>query len=456
MAMRSNKRRLSGALVAAAMLFAPGWTALARAASSASDASAPIGKQARNEVLDELARQLESQYALPKVANKLAQEVRAKRKSNAYQDISSAPELARSVTRDLYAIAHDKHLRVSFSFDPVPPRAGGAPSAEQLEQLRRLNGMIPKVEILDGNVGYMRVNGVPPLGAARDSVAAAFAFLHRTDALIIDNRGNGGGDPNTVALYMSYLSDGDPYVINTFHWRKDGRIEEFKTTDLGELTYGASKPVFVLASPRTFSGGEELTYDIEVFKRGVVVGEVTAGAANPGGPVPLGHQFVVNMPSGRPVNPVTGTNWEGVGVMPDVAVPAAAALSKAHSMAIERLSADTADPKRQAMLEAVALRLDTIAEADSASVARLANEQVIGTYAPPGAPGTGVTILEKDGRLIQHVDGFPDTALVPVKGNRYAREGSPEDFITSFLVKDGKTYLLLEGPFGPPAVKEKQ
>src|SRR5579863_10329794 len=99
-----------------------------------------------------------------------------------------------------------------------------------------------------------------------------------------------------------------------------------------------------------------------------------------------------NMPSGRPVNPVTGGNWEGVGVTPDVAVPAAAALSKAHSMAIERLSADTVDPKRRAMLEAVAMKLDTIVEADSASAARLANEQVTGNYAPRGGPGPEVTI----------------------------------------------------------------
>jgi C-terminal processing protease CtpA/Prc len=97
-----------------------------------------------------------------------------------------------------------------------------------------------------------------------------------------------------------------PYVVNTFHWREGNRVVEFRTTELGDLVYGAHKPVFVLTSPGTFSGGEELSYDLQVLERAVVVGEVTGGGANPGGPVPLGHQFVVNMPSGRPVNPVTG------------------------------------------------------------------------------------------------------------------------------------------------------
>jgi hypothetical protein len=123
--------------------------------------------------------------------------------------------------------------------------------------MRKLNGMIPELEILDGNVGYIRVNGVPPIAAARDAVAAAFAFVHGTDALIIDDRGNHGGDPNTVALYMSYLSAGPACVVNTFHWRS-GLTEQFRTMDLGELGYGAPKPVFVLTSPETFRAARTL------------------------------------------------------------------------------------------------------------------------------------------------------------------------------------------------------
>ena len=148
-------------------------------------------------------------------------------------------------------------------------------------------------------------------------------------------------DVETVALYVSYLSEGPPKVINTFHWREGNRIVEFKTTDLGELSYGARKPVFVLTSHMTFSGGEELTYDLQVLKRAVIVGEVTGGGANPGGPLSLGHQFGVNMPSGQAVNPITGTSWEGKGIQPDVPVAAAAALSKAQALATAREVATT-------------------------------------------------------------------------------------------------------------------
>jgi len=433
--------------------------AVAQVASADTDrpvSDTEISAHVRKEVLDRLAHELESRYVFEDTAKKLAELVRAKQRSKAYKSITTGPALALALTDDLLKVAHDKHLRVSFSFTPVPQNPPGPPSQEFLIQIRKLNGAIPKVEILDGNVGYMRVNGVPPLEIARSAVAAAFAFVQNTDALIIDNRGNGGGDPNTVALYVSYLSQGAPYVVNTFHWREGNRVVEFKTTELGDLAYGAHKPVFVLTSPGTFSGGEELSYDLKVLKRAVLVGEVTGGGANPGGPVPLGHQFVVNMPSGRPVNPVTGTNWEGVGVKPDIPVSSEAALSRAHGLAIERLMSEASDPVSRSTLDAVVMKLESIAEVESGSATRLANTEILGTYALQAGPGATVTILEKDGRLVQRVDGFPDAALIFLKGNRYKPENFPDGFVTSFRVRGGKTDLLLEVPFGPPTIREKQ
>ncbi len=423
------------------------------AADLASDAQ--VDAKAQKEVLEELARNLESRYAIPDTAKRLGQMVRKKQKSRAYKNITSGPQLAHALTEDLYAVAHDKHLGVRFVFGPVPQAGpGGPPPPEVLAQMQKRNGLIPKVEVLAGNVGYMRVNGVPGDPAARDAVAAAFAFLKRTDALIIDNRGNGGGDPNTVALYMSYLSEGPPYVVNTFHWREGNIVQEFRTADLGNLSYGSRKPVYVLTSGSTFSGGEELTYDIQVFKRGVAVGELTGGGANPGGPIVLGHQFIVNMPGALAVNPVTKTSWEGIGVKPDVAVPAAAALAKAHALAVERLIAESDTPAARSMLEAAAMQLESIAEAEAGGGTRLANAQIVGTYTLRAGPAIPVTILERDGRLIQHIDGSADVALVWLKGNRYAVEDFA-DSVTSFRVKEGKTQLLFEVPFGPPTFREK-
>jgi retinol-binding protein 3 len=451
------KARFHTALIAAASVLQLGMTLAAEGAAQPA-ASIEIDARTRKDVLDSLAHALETQYAIPEMATQLAATVRAKQKSHAYQNISAAPVLARALTDDLLAVAHDKHLRVIFSFTPVSVPAGppGTPSPEAIRQMRRLNGLIQKVEILEGNVGYMRVNGVPSLEAAGPAVAASFAFVHNTDALIIDNRGNPGGDPNTVALYVSYLSEGTPFVVNTFHWRAGNRIQEFRTTELGELSYGAHKPVFVLTSPLTFSGGEELAYDLQVLKRATIVGEVTGGGANPGGPVSLGHQFLVNMPSGQGINPRTQSNWEGVGVKPDVPVSTANALRKAHELAVERLAAAAPDAPARSMLDAVSMQLQSLDEADSGTHQRLSNSEIVGTYALEAGPGAPVTILEDGGRLLQRVSGFPDATLAYLNGNRYRPAGFPDSYVTSFRVHGDKTELLLVVPFGPPTIRAKQ
>lgn len=416
-----------------------------------------IDKRVRDEVLNSLAQALESRYVLPDMAKTLAAAVRAKHKAHAYEKVLTAPELARVLTNDLLSVAHDKHLRVTFSSIPMRPSPAGSVSPQMLDELRKENGAIPKVEILEGNVGYMRVNGVPPVEAARSAVAAAFAFLHNTDALIIDDRGNGGGDPNTVAVYVSYLSVGKPFVVNTFHWREDNRVDEFKTTELGELSYGVKKPVFVLTSPMTFSGGEELAYDLQALKRAVIVGEVTGGGAHPVTPVMIGHQFEVAMPAGQGVNPITGTDWERVGVLPDVPVAATAALGRAHALALDRLVSMTSDPVARAEIEGASMELETIEEAESGKGVRLSNSELVGAYAPESIAGTTVYIVEKAGRLMRLVDnGVPEHALIHLNGNRYGLEGLPDGYVVSFRSNHGRVELLLEEPSRAPVIRVKR
>lgn len=131
----------------------------ASAARAAANCSPAVDTGVRRSVLGELARRLESDYVIPDTASKLAAWVRASERSGTYRRISCAPELARALTRDLFAVAHDKHLHVDYSFDAAPPGPPGPPSPEEIRQLRKLNGLIQRVEILDGNVGYMRVDG---------------------------------------------------------------------------------------------------------------------------------------------------------------------------------------------------------------------------------------------------------------------------------------------------------
>jgi hypothetical protein len=433
--------RLALTTAAAALLSCVITTSLA-----ADGIDAKVDSPLRNELLNRLAVALETKYVIPETATKLASLVRAKQKANAYKAITSPMGLAQALTDDMFSVAHDKHLRVYVSFSPPPAGPESGPSPEQLAQVRKENGAISRLEILDGNVGYMRVNGVPWIDGARPAIAAAFAFLHNSDALIIDNRTNGGGDPHTAALYVSYLSEGEPFVTGSFHYREGNRVQDFRTTKLGDLSYGASKPVFVLTSSWTFSGGEGVAYDLQAQKRAVIVGETTAGGATSPQRLSLGHQFMLAVPVARGVNPITGTSWEGVGVKPDVPVDAPRALNKAHTLAIEQLRASAPDDWARSNLDSILMKLQTIEEAESGKAVRLRNAAVLGAYVPAIGTGTTVVVLEKDGQLVRHIDGLPDRVLMHLGGNRYGQEGLPSGFTLSFRAGAGKMELLMEEP----------
>ena len=158
------------------------------------------------------------------------------------------------------------------------------------------------------------------------------AALQKTRALIVDVRRNGGGSPESVSYLVSYfLRSAEPVHINTFINRNPG-TETFRSQDFFSETTPfsyAGKPVYVLTSVRTFSGGEEFAYDMQVMDLAELVGETTGGGANPGGTVRLAAGLTMFIPGGRARNPITGTNWEGVGVIPDVAVSSENALKVA-------------------------------------------------------------------------------------------------------------------------------
>jgi len=195
-----------------------------------------------------------------------------------------------------------------------------------------------RVDRLKGNIGYVALSGFPPPGLFKDAADAAIQAVAGTDALIIDMRKNGGGSPEAVAYFCSFFFDpARPTHLNDLIWRDRG-TETFRTDSFSTVpvpTHYLGKPVILITSHFTFSGGEEFTNDLKTQKRALIVGETTGGGANPGGAQPVGAGLLLFVPGGRAVNPITKTSWEGVGIAPDVAAAPEAAFATAYKAALE-------------------------------------------------------------------------------------------------------------------------
>jgi hypothetical protein len=289
----------------------------------------------RSRVIDSAIAKLTEGYVFPDVAKRMAEAIRARQKRGDYDRTTNGVSFAMLLTDDLQDVSHDKHLRVNFSPAPLPERRGEPTPemiARQHRQMEQINCGFEKVEHLQGNIGYVKFNAFADPDFCGPTASAAMNFVANSDALIIDLRENGGGAPKMVAYICSYLFSQRTH-LNDLWTRRTNAIEEFWTTDVPGKRLGDAKPVYVLTSSRTFSGGEEFTYNLKNLKRATIVGETTGGGAHPVQGQRIDEHFMIGVPFARAINPITKTNWEGTGVEPDVKVPAAGALDTALKLA---------------------------------------------------------------------------------------------------------------------------
>ncbi|HKO62352.1 MAG TPA: S41 family peptidase [Pyrinomonadaceae bacterium] len=315
-----------------------------------------IDAATRTQVIDGILKRLNDSYVFPEVAKKMEVSIRDRVARKEYDQITIAKQFAMTLTKDLQAVSNDKHLRVRYSHQPIPERGPRRePTAAEREQRQRdltwMNHGFTKVERLRGNIGYLEFGHFADEELGAETVAAAMNFVNGTDALIIDLRGNGGGNPAMVALICSYLFGPEPVHLNDLYWREGNRTEEFWTRKEVAGKRYLNKDIYVLTSKRTFSGAEEFTYNLKNLKRATIIGETTGGGAHPGGGFRISEHFGMFVPTGRAISPITKTNWEGTGVTPDVTVPADQALLVARVMALKKTLATLTHPDFKAGVE---------------------------------------------------------------------------------------------------------
>jgi hypothetical protein len=396
-----------GALLCAALLLVSG-TSQAQPQRGPGE---PVDAAARAKMVERVAAVLNETYVFPEVAKKMEAALRQKLKAGAYEKLSNSAELANALTRDLQEVSKDKHLRIVHAptappgLDPKAPRDAAADERERRE-LASINFGFEKVERLAGNVGYLELRGFMGAELAGETAIAAMNFLSHSDAVIIDLRKNGGGHPSMVQLITSYFFE-KPTHLNSFYIREGNTTQQFWTSAHVTGKRMTDVPVYVLTSPRTFSAAEEFTYNLKNLERATIVGETTGGGAHPVKPHFLADvRLMAVVPFGRAVNPITGTNWEGTGVAPDIQVPADKALEAAHLDALKKLRGKAKDDQRKQELSWSIQRVEALATPVTLS------PEVLKSFA--GRYGTDTLLYENGSLWYQWRQDGPKIRTVPM------------------------------------------
>ncbi|HTT51025.1 MAG TPA: S41 family peptidase [Streptosporangiaceae bacterium] len=319
------------------------------------DGSLAAEQLSSREIVSRAVALLRENYVFPELAGQVAAAVEARLAAGEYDNLDEIT-LTELLTSHLQETSGDRHLRVRLGGGPRGPGHGpGGPGRERadrdsaepaeraarrlrMRQIGRLDNFgIHRVERLNGNIGYLDLRRVPPPEHAGPAITAAMELVAGTYALLIDLRRNGGGSPDGVALWCSYLIDEPPTRLNDIFHADTGETRQFWSYPYLPGSRYTGRPVYVLTSSRTFSGGEDFGYSLQALGRAEVVGEATGGGAHPTRPFPISAAVHIGIPFARSINPVTGTNWQGTGVLPDIPVPADQAYSVAYTRALRHV-----------------------------------------------------------------------------------------------------------------------
>ncbi len=266
------------------------------------------------EVLESTASAIEKSYYPEAEAKLIARSVREWSERNRYAEACGDwNAFAERLHKDLDA--YNGH----FFLERVDKEAKKKPEADWLMAWRAeavpSNAGVREVRVFEGNVGYIRLSTFYSWDMAKDKLRNALALVRDTESLILDLRQNGGGDAETAGrLVRAFLAD-DMKAVQRIAGREGTKDEPLPERDTP--TYRGK--LAVLVDRRSASASEFVAYSLQAAGRATVIGSRSAGAASLlDEPQPLVHGFEISVPNASPVNIVTGKNWEGGGVVPDI------------------------------------------------------------------------------------------------------------------------------------------
>jgi retinol-binding protein 3 len=288
-------------------------------------------------VIDKVSEWLREYYVFPDVAEQCIKKMNEQLTAGAYdKEVKRPVDFIRLLNPDLLEVSHDKHLKVVALFG-IEEQTEEVISIEEKVNynhfLKRGNYGFMNLGWKKDNIGYLEFRAFCSPDVAGDKVRSAMSYLSDMDALVIDLRSLiMGGKPEMVSLISSYFFN-QPTILNRIYFRQENITEENWTFPVKGKRFPYDIPLYILVNENVFSAGEEFSYSMQALKRATIIGEKTGGGAHITRPFRINNRYEALIPWGRAINPVTGTNWEGTGVIPDIEVRPDSALEVALGLA---------------------------------------------------------------------------------------------------------------------------
>lgn len=308
----------------------------------------------RTQVLEWVIETASRKYVDPVMGQTLADHVADRRRAGAYATLGDTEDFVFTLEQDLRKVSGDKHVGIWAERleDALAEDLDYTPADEDyVAHLRRTNFGYVKVEILPGNIAYLRIDEFAHSALGGPTTVAVMSAIGNADAVIIDLRWNGGGAGMVGAVSGYFFAE--PTLLNEGWDRGTGKTEQVWTPEYLPGPSLADVPLYVLISGQTFSAAEAFTYALKHLGRATVVGARSKGGAH-------GVSFyrlmledmaiAMMVPTWKPINPVTGSNWEGVGVAPDIEASPVVALEVAYNAAVDGLLETTFDDETRTRL----------------------------------------------------------------------------------------------------------
>ena len=294
----------------------------------------------RKAIVARISEVLNEHYFKVDVAKQMGDFIQNALENGDYENIIRLPDFCYRLTKNLRSVSNDLHLRV-YPYQGGPVEKGepdeGAYISRGLPTWKKANFGFRKLELMDGNIGYIELHGFYLARVAGPTAIAAMNFLANCDALVIDLRNDSGGQPSMIRLLSSYFLEKRTNLGSLY--RRHGEIvDQSWTADYVQGPRLTDQPIYILVSEHTFSAAEAFAYNLQSLGRATIIGETTRGGANP----TASHDFpdesiTVDVPYGEVINPITKGNFEGTGVVPNIQVPATDALDIARIEALQVL-----------------------------------------------------------------------------------------------------------------------